>query len=1009
MLGVLKRKSIVRVTVFALLLTMVAWLIPVNVQESDAATTTLKNPRTAADGTVTWDCVWFGHYTQSSNGNGGFNDDPIKWRVLSVDGNEALLLADKNLDTRVYNNENVSVTWETSPLRSWLNGSGIDSFLGKAFTVEEQAAIYQKTSVELGKTIKDKVVLLSIDEVTNTSYGFPSNLEDASKTRVAVNTDYVTADYGSFPEYVGIGCWWLQKNGSGTNAPIVLWDGTVNSGAATCLPSKDAIRPALYLNLSSGCWSYAGTVSSDGTMDETWTRPGEQTDPYLPSNDAWGSTNGTFSLEIPSISEDVWFRMFERNYGNELLYLIRKNCTGKIGVCSGLCVASALTFIGKPPIPIWMVEGEKHEKPSDFRAIDAYLNAPSIGRAFTFSEWIQACHVWQFTETAASENKSNKNQFEQIIEKTDEFHRTNKNPITITISGRTSPLGAQKYHELLPYRVEPDKTKEDGDVTKLYVYDPNRRCSDEEYITFTHDSNGRVNGWKYRIFEDKDIIWSSDGGSMSYNEKFDAIDFDHCSNTQKSVLLCPAGAAFCITASNGKQVTYKNGAVTGDENTDIIPVYSTNNTFASEEEENAFFYLNKNNHITIKSENGKNLSTIIFADDSSGIAFTSDGQSTMELSSKDGLYDATITPSDLTKTANVVFTTDMGNTIIDVTGKTDSKVIAHALKKDEKMIVTGYKDVTIQTTKGEQSGTKTLENLSADTTYEIGVRENGEIVIAPIKQTDPTTPSTEPTKPSVDPITPTTSPINPTVTPTVSPTEPTTPSLKPTTPSTEPNQPSEEPTNPENPPTNPTESTDPATSGKLPVKGTTITDAKNKATYIITKTGKTGGTVTYVKPTKKTVTTVIVPSTISSNGITYKVTAIAPYAFKNCKWLKKVTIGNNIRIIGKGAFIGCGKLKTVNFGKNVTTIGDQAFYKCTALTKVIIPSKVVKIGKKAFFGCKKLKYITIKTRKLTSKRVGISAFKGTSVKAFVKAPKGKAKTYKKLLQARGLNKKARVK
>lgn len=87
----------------------------------------VQNPRTASDGTVTWDCVWFGHYPQNLNGYGKFNNDSIKWRVLSVNGNEALLLADKNLDGGIpYNKVREGVTWETCTMRSWLNeyGSG---------------------------------------------------------------------------------------------------------------------------------------------------------------------------------------------------------------------------------------------------------------------------------------------------------------------------------------------------------------------------------------------------------------------------------------------------------------------------------------------------------------------------------------------------------------------------------------------------------------------------------------------------------------------------------------------------------------------------------------------------------------------------------------------------------------------------------------------------------------------------------------------------------------------
>ena len=90
-------------------------------------------------------------------------------------------------------------------------------------------------------------------------------------------------------------------------------------------------------------------------------------------------------------------------------------------------------------------------------------------------------------------------------------------------------------------------------------------------------------------------------------------------------------------------------------------------------------------------------------------------------------------------------------------------------------------------------------------------------------------------------------------------------------------------------------------------------------------------------------------------------------------------------------------------------IGDKAFYKCTALTKITIPSKVSKIGKSAFYGCKKLKDITIKTMKLTSKKVGSNAFKGTARNATVKVPKKSLIAYKKFLMKKGIHTKAKIK
>lgn len=53
-----------------------------------------------------------------------FKYEPIKWRVLNRNGNDALLLADVALDDQMYNTDWVDVTWQTGSMRSWLNGYG---------------------------------------------------------------------------------------------------------------------------------------------------------------------------------------------------------------------------------------------------------------------------------------------------------------------------------------------------------------------------------------------------------------------------------------------------------------------------------------------------------------------------------------------------------------------------------------------------------------------------------------------------------------------------------------------------------------------------------------------------------------------------------------------------------------------------------------------------------------------------------------------------------------------
>lgn len=144
------------------------------------------NPTTDGNGVTTWDCIYFGNYYQSNSST----KEPIKWRVLSVDGNDAFLLADQNLDAKPYNEEDTDVTWATCTLRTWLNGT----FLNTAFTSAEQTAIKNTTVVnednsyygtEGGVNTTDKVYLLSIAEASNTAYGFNGEFNTESETREA--------------------------------------------------------------------------------------------------------------------------------------------------------------------------------------------------------------------------------------------------------------------------------------------------------------------------------------------------------------------------------------------------------------------------------------------------------------------------------------------------------------------------------------------------------------------------------------------------------------------------------------------------------------------------------------------------------------------------------------------------------------------------------------------------------------------------------------------------------
>ena len=269
-------------TIMALVLSSV--VLPVHGKKSSAAESTssygLSNP-TISNDVTTWDCIYFGNYWQNdTNGDGKADQNdkkqPIKWRVLSVNGNDTFLLADQNLDFEPYNKEYTDVTWATCTLRTWLN----NTFFNTAFTSAEQAAIKNTTVVnddnpyygtEGGENTTDKVYLLSIAEASNTAYGFngfrTNGFRTKSETRVAKNTAYAAGEFDG---------WWLRSPGGDSNSAslvaaygIVFDDGFQVTGSYD-VGDETRVRPALHLDLSSSdLWSYAGKVTASMGYDDS--------------------------------------------------------------------------------------------------------------------------------------------------------------------------------------------------------------------------------------------------------------------------------------------------------------------------------------------------------------------------------------------------------------------------------------------------------------------------------------------------------------------------------------------------------------------------------------------------------------------------------------------------------------------------------------------------------------------------------------------------------------------
>lgn len=356
----MKRKCKIVSRLFSLFLAgiLFAAQIPPDVKAEEGKT--LRNPSYKEDSrlesgkNVTWDCVYFGSYPQSrvknedpayaalSNASGWdakgditiggvkyrrmkkgdslfpgsrtyhwpddttyhyFRYEPVKWRVLSVEENKALLLANEALDDQKFHDHgelSVNAAWDVCTMRSWLNGYGADAneqkkdysgknFIQDAFTAAQQEVILDsvlKNPQSAGyftpgcADTTDKVFLLMEGELYGTdvssSYGFYKWDFNADEARRCRMTAYAAArgvhsSYVHTPTGIRRNCsWWLRTAGASQNMAMNVYDNgsLVTSGRANENHTL-GVRPALYLDLSKNTdqWSYAGTICSLDARD----------------------------------------------------------------------------------------------------------------------------------------------------------------------------------------------------------------------------------------------------------------------------------------------------------------------------------------------------------------------------------------------------------------------------------------------------------------------------------------------------------------------------------------------------------------------------------------------------------------------------------------------------------------------------------------------------------------------------------------------------------------------
>ena len=169
----------------------------------------------------------------SANSTKYFKVEPIKWRVLNSNatGSEKkILLAESILTAHKYDSS--SNNYKDSEIRAYLTGA----FLQSAFTAsaanliddtevdnsarstypdgDDNAALRNDGENEYAcdKT-KDKIFLLSEQEVTRNEYGFTAYVDEGiGNSRIRVTTDYAKANYAYQNTTTGYGGWWWMRS-----------------------------------------------------------------------------------------------------------------------------------------------------------------------------------------------------------------------------------------------------------------------------------------------------------------------------------------------------------------------------------------------------------------------------------------------------------------------------------------------------------------------------------------------------------------------------------------------------------------------------------------------------------------------------------------------------------------------------------------------------------------------------------------------------------------------------
>ncbi len=515
---------------------------------------------------------------------------------------------------------------------------------------------------------------------------------------------------------------------------------------------------------------------------------GSDEDGYLPSKDAWQFANlknsiwATDNLVHDTTQyTDLPYALFERALGgsNKKTKKVYDDEKGSAegGLCYGYLASSQLINAGAPGLSSWAWVGsdegrasakEELAKAQADRALGkvSYLgrfNTQNSALGLNMCEFVQLAYIMQYHPDVIKRRHSFAGA-KQTLETAKRVTEEGRQLMIRLTSGSVS-------HVVLAYRVT-----EDGDTSKIYVYDPNRivhkehgptHASDEEYITVGSGADS-LQGWVYHLgkVSDNNDVYMGHGpfDLIGYFDSdvfstiadilgSDSLESAHSLEDYGVAGVCASAASIIINGS--KKVDYSSGVYGDFDDSGLLEMMAHNGE--SDASRNKLFWADSRiETLAVNCKDEGQPSAVSYTSDSRSLNLSASGPAEYDVSEANESYTGRVTPNE-SGTVTVELETEDGETV-KVNGMTDRAVdISIGGIDDKKLVVSGF-DGGFTVAKIDEDGVAitTDEIADSDSSKEYGVdSETGRI-------DEPSSPEpVAPAKPPVVPVAPPVVPVAP--------------------------------------------------------------------------------------------------------------------------------------------------------------------------------------------------------------------------------------------------------